>query len=264
DLPWRPATIEQRIGRIDRVGQDHDVEVFVPFFRSGYEAAILKVMERSIGVLERTVGGIDHALEYVSLRLGDLIYENAGPEEWQELYDETEELVGEARLKIERSADPILDLASYDPQRAASVLARVPEDLETKIEKFISGYASYCKLNLTPKGQDLVGVDGGPRAASSDSEGDYYGTFRRSYALDHEDVDFLSFGHPLVEQALDWSKESVEQSAGLALRRGASRDGAVFLWVFGVDFPEGSERVSPYFSAGYFTYALDEAGNRHR
>ncbi|MEE2961233.1 MAG: SNF2-related protein [Myxococcota bacterium] len=264
DLPWRPATIEQRIGRIDRVGQEHDVQVFVPFFRSGYEAAILKVMERSIGVLERTVGGIDHALEYVSLRLGGLIYDNAGPEEWQELYDETEELVGEARLRIERSADPILDLASYDPKRAASVLARVPEELETEIEKFILGYASYCKLNLTPQGHDLVGVDGGPRAATTDSEGDYYGTFRRSYALDHEEVDFLSFGHPLVEQALDWSKESVEQSAGLALRRGASRDGAFFLWVFGVDFPEGSERVSPYFNAGYFTYALDEEGNRHR
>ena len=122
DVPWRPATIEQRIGRVDRVGQQHNVEVYVPYFRSGYEAAILKVMQKSIGVLDRTVGGIDHALEYVAARLAELVYSGAGVEEWQALYADTETLVSEATRRIEEAADPILDVASYSRERAEAIL----------------------------------------------------------------------------------------------------------------------------------------------
>lgn len=263
DLPWRPATIEQRIGRIDRVGQTRDVFVLVPYFKSGYEAAILKVMQESIGVLDRTVGGIDHQLEYVSDRLAQLILGSAGVEEWKGLYRETDKLVRGARERIDSEVDPILDHASFSPERAAAILAEVPKDLEERIEHFVQRFADHTKVALRPKATHLVAVEGAPGAAGrEDTESGYVGTFSRTYALDHEDSEFLSFGHPLVQHALDWAREAHDATAALALGRGFDREGAVFLWRYELDLPDDVPQVATYFAGSSFTFALDESGKR--
>ncbi|MED5465691.1 MAG: SNF2-related protein [Myxococcota bacterium] len=262
DLPWRPATIEQRIGRVDRVGQKHDVEVLVPFFKSGYEAAILKVMQQSIGVLDYTVGGIDYALEYVSDRLAGLIYEGSEVDEWKELYRDTSRLVSEARATINEAADPVLDNASFSPERADSILEAVPEDLEARMESFIKRYASHSRLDVAPKTGPLYAVEGAPGAAGESGMTGYVATFSRTHALGHEDVELLSFGHPLVEDALEWAKESFDNSAALAVIRGMGKEGAAFLWRYGLTVPDDAADVLAYFDSGSVTVVLDESGKR--
>ncbi len=263
DLPWRPATIEQRIGRVDRVGQARDVHVLVPYFKGGYEAAILKVMQESIGVLDRTVGGIDHALEYVSDRLAELVLEGSGAEAWKSLYRQTSKLVTEARQRISDEVDPILDHASFSPARARAVLAQVPEDLEARVELFVQRYADHSQLHVRPKGGALFGVEGAPSAAGrEDSEAGYVATFSRIHALDHEDVEFLSFGHPLVSQALEWAERAHDASAALAIARGFAKDGAVFLYRYEMELPDDVPEAAAYFAAASYTFAVDEAGKR--
>ena len=90
----------------------------------------------------------------------------------------------------------------------------------------------------------------------------YVATFSRTYALDHEDVELLSFGHPLVEDALEWARESFDNSAALAVVRGLDKEGAVFLWRFGLEVPDEAADVLTYFEAAPLTLALDESGAR--
>ena len=263
DLPWRPATVEQRIGRVDRVGQRHDVEVLVPFFEGGFEAAILKVMQDAIGVLARTVGGIDHALEYVSDRIADLMLEQAGTDGWKGLYRDTETLVREARRRIDDDVDPILDHASFEPSRAAALLATIPDDLERRIEDFVQRYAEHSRLELHGRGAHRIAVEGAPGASGRDDSGSgFMATFARTDALDHEDLEFLSFGHPLVEQALDWARSADDAAAALAICRGFPRDGAAFVWSFGLELPEDVPEAVTYFDAPLMVFALDERGAR--
>lgn len=263
DLPWRPATVEQRIGRVDRVGQKRDVRVLVPYFKSGYEAAVLKVMQSSIGVLDRTVGGIDHALEYVSAQLAELMLSQASADAWKKLFTETETLVKEARSRTDADVDPILDHASFSPERAEAILRAVPADVEARTETFVQRYTGHSKLEVHARGNARVAVEGAPGAAGrEDSETGYMATFSRTDALDHEDVEFLSFGHPLVEQALEWARRAHEASASLAICRGFATDGAVFLWSFGLDLPEDIPEARTYFDAPLFTFAVDEGGKR--
>ncbi len=261
DLPWRPATIEQRIGRVDRVGQRHDVHVLVPHFKSGYEAAILKVMQESIGVLDGTVGGIDPVLEYVSDQIAELIFERAGVDRWKQLFLSTEDVVKKARFRIEEGVDPILDHTSFSNDRVMAVLGRAPEDLEERTEAFVQRFADSANIEVRVKGGALVDVDGAPSASSSEErDGGYVGTFSRTEALDHEDVEFLSFGHPFVERALEWANSAVDASAALALCRGFKRDSAVFIWRFGIDLPDDVPEASAYFESYAHTFAIDESG----
>jgi len=59
DLPWNPMRIEQRIGRVHRIGQTKDVFVFNFCIRGSIEEGILRVLHDKINMFELVVGEID-------------------------------------------------------------------------------------------------------------------------------------------------------------------------------------------------------------
>jgi len=58
DLPWNPMAIEQRIGRIDRIGQTREVFVFNLVTRGTVEEKVLELLEEKISMFELVVGEI--------------------------------------------------------------------------------------------------------------------------------------------------------------------------------------------------------------
>jgi len=62
DLPWNPMAIEQRIGRIHRVGQERDVFVFNLAAANTLEHYILELLDRKINMFELVVGEVDMIL----------------------------------------------------------------------------------------------------------------------------------------------------------------------------------------------------------
>jgi SNF2 family DNA or RNA helicase len=62
DLPWNPMSIEQRIGRVSRVGQDREVLVFNLASVGTIEERILAILDRKINLFELVVGEVDTIL----------------------------------------------------------------------------------------------------------------------------------------------------------------------------------------------------------
>jgi SNF2 family DNA or RNA helicase len=58
DLPWNPMAIEQRIGRIDRIGQQREVFVFNLVTRGTLEERVLHLLEEKISMFELVVGEV--------------------------------------------------------------------------------------------------------------------------------------------------------------------------------------------------------------
>jgi superfamily II DNA or RNA helicase len=77
DLPWNPMEIEQRIGRLHRIGQEKEVQVYNFCAAGSIEDHILEVLDRKINMFELVVGEIDMILGRLQgeEEFGDLIYD---------------------------------------------------------------------------------------------------------------------------------------------------------------------------------------------
>jgi superfamily II DNA or RNA helicase len=65
DLPWNPMRIEQRIGRLHRIGQKRDVFIFNLSVRGTLEDHILQILENKINMFEMVIGEIEPLLGYL-------------------------------------------------------------------------------------------------------------------------------------------------------------------------------------------------------
>ncbi|HKK91522.1 MAG TPA: SNF2-related protein, partial [Desulfobacteraceae bacterium] len=77
DLPWNPMKIEQRIGRIHRIGQENQVQIFNFCATGSIEDYILDVLDRKINMFEMVIGEIDMVLGRVrgEKEFGDMVYD---------------------------------------------------------------------------------------------------------------------------------------------------------------------------------------------
>ena len=62
DLPWNPMRLEQRIGRIHRLGQEKDVHIYNMATKNTVEEHILKLLYEKINLFEKVIGELDEIL----------------------------------------------------------------------------------------------------------------------------------------------------------------------------------------------------------
>ncbi|WP_449536925.1 DEAD/DEAH box helicase [Ferdinandcohnia sp. Marseille-Q9671] len=67
DLPWNPMRLEQRIGRIHRLGQEKDVHIYNFATKNTVEEHILKLLYEKINLFERVIGQLDDILTRLDL-----------------------------------------------------------------------------------------------------------------------------------------------------------------------------------------------------
>jgi hypothetical protein len=208
DLPWNPMKIEQRIGRLDRIGQKHPV-IIINFSVVGtIEERILAVLSDRIRVFEATIGGLDPILGDVEsdFRAVFLSAEEEGKRALERLDSQLEERVHQAKEVEERLADFIMDTRSFRRDEVEDLLSRRgPVDSEA-MRRFVLATLSEWGVRAE-RDSELDGVyhvkyterfrTEFPQFAKEELPGRV--TFDPSVALDFESVEFLAFGHELVE-----------------------------------------------------------------
>ena len=206
DLPWSATAVEQRIGRLDRIGRDKPVEIVYVRPPSGLGASIAALFE-TIGLFREPLGGLESELRRVEsvieeAALSDL--ETIPPS----LFETAAREAGAARDRVRAAAYHEL---YRDPFRAAdadAILARIPPGVDELTEDVVLGAAAQFGLRVEEhrdgrvfsivlgnhaKVDSLPGVPGGSS---------FLGTFDRTEAVADESIDFYASGHPLVEGIL--------------------------------------------------------------
>jgi ATP-dependent helicase HepA len=219
DLPWNPMVVEQRIGRLDRIGRRTPVEILYPAPPGGVGALVAELY-RSLGLFEQPLGGMDRELAGVEAAVEQAALVDGPPpgaDHFRAIVDEARA----ARGRIERAAHHQLHRDPYRPEAAASILARVPEALEELMQDVILAAADTLNLHVEEH-QDgtrhSIELGTGARVLSLPGVqpgSSFLGTFDREIAVADEGIDFYASGHPLVEGILAHLDESADGRVGL-------------------------------------------------
>lgn len=206
DLPWNPGVVEQRIGRLDRIGRTIPTEIV--YFRppSGFGRAVAGLYE-GIGLLTAPLAGLERELRHVARAVEAAAVdgpEEIGPADFEQVLREAQE----AHDRVRRAAYHELHRDPYRPEMAAEILARVPPDLDALNESVVVRAASRFGFEVEAQSGERTWLIGyGYEALVDHFFGvplgtTLLGTFSRARAVDEETLDFFSSGHPLVEGIL--------------------------------------------------------------
>jgi ATP-dependent helicase HepA len=215
DTPWSVARVEQRIGRLDRIGREAvrpDVVSVVLAAEGSPEAGLVHCYAQGIRVYEESISGLEFALREVE---GGILAAALA-----EGHDGMCDLVPAVRatLEQERARDEdeaLLDEASFN--RAAAERLRVvhsaqaEDDLERSFVRYLKAVSSRHAARAEDDRRHPTGVwtfhpdefrhGVLPRAGEGQEElfRKARGTFRRGIAQVRPDLEFFTAGHPLFD-----------------------------------------------------------------
>jgi superfamily II DNA or RNA helicase len=208
DLPWNPMKVEQRIGRIDRIGQKRPVTIFNFSTKGTIEERVVQVLTARIGVFKETIGGLDPILGEVESDLRKIFQlgEDEARRAFATLEGQLESRVAEARRVEKRLGDLIMDTRSYRKGEVEALLQRQRTVSAHHLKSFVLGAMSTLGvvIDRDPNHDGVFFLRLGakfehvfPEEVRIDRH--RVVTFDLSVALERDEVEFLAFGHPLVD-----------------------------------------------------------------
>jgi SNF2 family DNA or RNA helicase len=122
DMPWNPMRIEQRIGRIDRIGQESKrILVWNFVHRDTIDALIVARLAKRIGVFESALGETEEILGQVR-KLGDvLLSRHLTPDEEARLIEEVALAIENTKRKQEELEQEAIQLVAHGQQLLAQI-----------------------------------------------------------------------------------------------------------------------------------------------
>lgn len=221
DLPWSVAAVEQRIGRLDRIGRQESVLSVVIAAQNSIEEAWLQCLKEGFEVFTRSISGLEFLLRETEHRLIEHVIRH-GPDGVGEMIDEVKAISLQERASDD--ADALTDIASFNRSRrtphsqAHSADARLEESFPRYLRTIGVGdvarrVTDQRDLNLKIwrlKPEDVTQVQlPGIHGKAVAQIGDHYGTFLRSVARDRPDLEFFSTGHELFEAVCSVARDHV-------------------------------------------------------
>lgn len=119
DLPKLPDLLEQRIGRLDRIGQKNDINIHVPYLTGGSEEILFRWYHEGLNAFESSPRGASELFATVREDLAPLVESNEIDEKkFNALLKRTKTEHEQIEERLEDGQDRLVELNSYDEKKA--------------------------------------------------------------------------------------------------------------------------------------------------
>jgi ATP-dependent helicase HepA len=240
DQPFIVARLEQRIGRLDRIGRAvgrpvHSVSLMGP---SDIELAVLELHRDVFRVFERSIGGLEYLLPRVQLQIQNAF--SGGAIALRQLADELRPTLQAEEQQIDEAFSFFLDATRPELERAKELAELVADRTGDEDESFVRNWCKELRVDLIRVEANCLRVEvrterlDKPLKALGTGDWVRTGTFLRSAALSNPALHYFAPGHIFVDALLQSAREAHDARASVFLRDlGTQGKGRVFVVVVG-------------------------------
>lgn len=269
DVPFHPELLEQRIGRLDRIGQTEDIHIHIPYLSGSPQHKLIRWYQEGLNAFEKNLEGGHKIFNLFGDRLLHLSTDSstaASDPELEKLITETAHFHKKLQKRLADGRDRLLEMNSYRPKIAQEIVKQIQkEDSDPTLEQYFTTVLRHFEIEM----EDLPSrtyflhppsVTAVPFPAIP-TEGIYV-TFDRKHALSREDISFLTWDHPMTTACIDRVFSSGTGSASFGVLRGAPSPGLLmeFLFVLETSRKQGAS-IGRFLPNTPLRIVVDHAGN---
>jgi len=214
DLPENPELLEQRIGRLDRIGQTQDIHIHIPYIKGSTQEILVNWYHTGIDIFKTNVSGLHHIFNKFKQDLHNLIdYSLSGKGISYKRLDtcvrSTREFTRYISEELKHGRNRLLEMNSFKPDVASDLLAEI--DIFNKFnrpDRLILELFDHFEID-----QDEIDTRTYKLSLDQVSETDFpvpvlkkdgmIATFDREKAVVREDIDYLSWDHPMITGSME-------------------------------------------------------------
>jgi len=236
DLPTNPDLLEQRIGRLDRIGQKQTINLHVPYFENSAQHLLFKWYQQSLNAFAHTCITGRVVFEHFGETLMSLILQG------QESSNEAEHFIEnshqkhlEIKANLESGRDKLLEIHSSGQGRSQALVEEIREqDQQIHLPQFMFQIFDVFGIAQDDKADFAIALNQSEHMLAASfpylPEDGTTITFDRDSALACEDYQLLTWDHPMVRESMELvlSDEIGNASIGL-LKNPALPVGTFFL-----------------------------------
>ena len=204
DLPLNPDLLEQRIGRLDRIGQHEDIQIHVPHLTGSAQETLLRWYHEGLDAFEHICPAGQTVYNDFSEELLHVLHTQSDPASLIKSAHTRHAALNEA---LHRGRDRLLEYNSCRPQIANALKQQAEaQDTDAQLHDYIEQLVDCYGLELEPHSSGSHILRPGEHMHSHfpglRDEGITF-TCDRSIALANEDREFFSWEHPLITAAME-------------------------------------------------------------
>jgi len=206
DLPETPSLLEQRIGRLDRIGQRETVRIYIPFVVGTEHAALAQWYHQGMDAFQKPIEGGSKLLEQFGEEM-----ERTDPSDsnaWQQIIMQTKAAKKDLDEELESGRDRLLEMSSFDQEAAKKIVDDIDAiDQDPTLETLMTDLFDQFGIAIEELGDHCYYIKPDTVFAGDAFPGmreiGMSITFDRSSAMSNEQMTFISWDHPLVSTCID-------------------------------------------------------------
>ncbi|PZX55946.1 ATP-dependent helicase HepA [Algoriphagus ratkowskyi] len=239
DMPFHPELLEQRIGRLDRIGQKRDITIYNPYLIGSPQELLVRWFHEGLNAFNTNLEGGNIISKLFSNRLltiSKLSDYKEAESELKSLIRETADYQKVLKKNLAEGRDSMLEMNSFRPKVAEKLIQQIQaEDTSPVLETYLTKVFMHFDIEMEDLAARTYLLHPASFSASvfpSIPKEGVQITFDRQRALSREDVSFVTWDHPMATGAIDKVLSSSMGTASCGLIRGTSNPGLLLELIF--------------------------------
>lgn len=208
DLPFNPDLLEQRIGRLDRIGQTEIIQIHVPYLENSALAVMFDWYHEGLNAFEKTCPAGQTVFVQVEEELIAALHQRqASTDALAGLIETTQSVNQTLNIALDRGRDKLLEYNSFRPAIAEQLYQQAhAQDDDPALPQYMETVFDCCGVHIEEHRTGSYLIEPSEHMSMPfpglQDEGTTV-TYQRDVALSNEDMHFLTWEHPMVMHAMD-------------------------------------------------------------